>query len=87
MEGSSHNCEKFPSPYILVKVALSELEGDFLHHIYATPLAKVKIGETRLDFDMYVDHDELSGTLGGIHIYEMTNYPYTLDPRNLESFK
>ena len=86
-EASSHNCEKFPYPYIIVRVSLSELEGDFLHHLYATPIAKIKIGETTVDYDMYVDHDELSGKLGGIRLYELTNYPYTLDPRNAELFK
>lgn len=87
MEGSSHNSEKFPFPYILVRVALSEVEGDFCHHLYATPFATITIGETRVDYDMYVDRDDLKGTLGGIHLYELTNYPYTLDPRDAEGIK
>jgi hypothetical protein len=68
-------------------VALSEVEGDFLHHDYATPFMKVRIGETLIDYDMYVDHDEFSGTLGGIHLYDLTNYPYTANPKNPEEFK
>lgn len=83
---TSHNCEKFPYPYIIVRAALLEVEADFLHHIYATPLAKIKIGQTNVDYDMYVDHDDLNGTLGGIRVYDMTNYPYTIDPRKHEDF-
>ncbi|CAI2385812.1 unnamed protein product [Moneuplotes crassus] len=83
--GSSHNCEKFPFPYIIVRVALLEVEGDFLHHLYATPFAKITIGETKMDFDMYVDYDELKGSLGGIRLYDLTNYPYTLDPRDAKT--
>lgn len=30
---------------------------------------------------MYVDYDVMSGTLGNIQMFDMTNYPYTLDPR------
>lgn len=86
-EFTSHNCEKFPYPYIVVKVSLSEVEGDFLHPIYASPFIKVRVGETIIDYDMFVDHDEFSGTLGGIHVYDLINYPYTLDPRDIDSFK
>ena len=86
-EFTSHNCEKFPYPYIVVKVSLSEVEADFLHPIFASPFIKVKVGETIIDYDMFVDHDEFSGTLGGIHVYDLINYPYTVDPRDYKSFK
>lgn len=32
---------------------------------------------------MYVDYDVMTGTLGNIHMYDLTNYPCeTIDPRD-----
>jgi len=70
-----------------VKVALSEVEANFLHHLYATPFVKIKVGETTIDYDMYVDHDAFSGSLGDIHLYDLIQYPYTKDPRNFDEFE
>uniref|UniRef100_A0A7S3J524 Uncharacterized protein n=1 Tax=Euplotes harpa TaxID=151035 RepID=A0A7S3J524_9SPIT len=30
---------------------------------------------------MFVDHDEFRGTLGGIRLYDLINYPYTISPK------
>ena len=35
---------------------------------------------------MYVDYDVMEGTLGDIHMFDLTNYPcVTLDPREREA--
>ena len=87
LEHPSASCSKYPWPYILIRVALSEVEGDFLHHLYATPFLKAKIGETIINYDMFFDHDELNGSLGGIHLYDLTNYPYTMNPKEFNDSK
>jgi hypothetical protein len=48
---------------------------------------KLRVGETTVDYDMYVDHDEFSGKLGGIHLYDLIKYPYTKNPKNFQEFE
>ena len=87
LDHPSASWAKYPWAYILIKVALSEVEGDILHHLYASPFIKAKIGETIINYDMFFDHDELNGALGGIHLYDLTSYPYTMNPKEYNEFK
>lgn len=86
-EFSTHLWDKFPFPYIIINVSLTEIDCNFLHNKYGTPFVKLKVGETTFDYDMYVDHHGIAGSLGGIRLYDMSNYPYTYSPNKPELFK
>jgi hypothetical protein len=34
---------------------------------------------------MFYDHDIISGSFGNVHLYDLTNYPYTNDPTTYKS--
>lgn len=65
-----------------VKASLNMISLMMSHHTYATPFVKLQVGQIKIGYDMYVDYDVMEGTLGDIHMFDLTNYPcITLDPR------
>lgn len=36
---------------------------------------------------MFIDYDVMSGTLGDIHMFDLINYPYTIDPWDWSAFE
>lgn len=38
------------------------------------------VGETIFKYHMHYDHDFMSGDFGNARIFDLTNYPMTIDP-------
>ena len=54
------------------------------HHMYHTPLFEMNIGESKFSYAMHYDHDIIEGTFNDFLLYDLTNYPRTIDPKNAD---
>ena len=78
-------CHNFSSPYVKVKVLIGNCYFVGLHHIYLTPFLGMRVMRSYFLFDMYVDHDFIETKLGKIWFYDLTNWPFSVDPERIQS--
>ena len=55
-----------------------------LHHQYFTPVFEIEVGLSQFNYHMHYDHDVIDGTLTDCKVFDLTNYPRTLDPSTAE---
>ena len=67
---------------ILIKVLVKAEGLTFIaiHNQYYTPLFELSVGSAEFEHLMYYDHDIIIGDFSNAKIYDLTNYPLTLDP-------
>ena len=44
----------------------------------------MEYGLSKFKYYMNYDHDMIEGVFTNCHVYDLTNYPRTIDPRNAE---
>lgn len=55
-----------------------------IHHEYYTPLFDLSVGKFVYTYDMYYDHDVMTGEFSNAKMFDLTNYPFTHDPSKTE---
>ncbi len=58
-----------------------------LHQEYMTPFLGMRVMRSHFIFDLYVDHDYIETKLGKIRFFDLSNWPYSLDPSKIKSKK
>ena len=51
-----------------------------LHNVFYTPLFELCVGKSVFGYAMHFDHDVIRGDFENARVYDLTNYPNTIDP-------
>jgi hypothetical protein len=51
-----------------------------IHNQFYTPMFDLTVGSAEFQHLMHYDHDVIIGEFSNARLYDLTNYPLTLDP-------
>ena len=71
-------CIEANSIYIKVNAKIKNVRVIWLQPTLQFMFMEVRLGETNIFCNLYVDHIEIEGSLGNTQIFDLSNYPYTI---------
>ena len=73
-------CKENQDIQLFENVTLNDIKLNFLHPKYGTPFLRFSMETSQFEYISRVDHNNFHCTLGNSAIYDLTNYPATLNP-------
>ena len=50
------------------------------HHTYSTPIFEMEVGNSEFSYLMFYDHDIIEGSFNQAKVFDLTQYPKTINP-------
>jgi vacuolar protein sorting-associated protein 13A/C len=72
-------CLEANSIYIRVETKIKNVRIIWLQPSLRFMFMEARLGESRIFCDLYLDHMEIEGTLGNTQLFDLSNYPYTIN--------
>ena len=76
------NCQTVDLILVKTHVEASGLTIIAIHHEYLTPLFDMSVGKTTFCHNMHYDHDYMMANFLNARVYDLTNYPFTINPES-----
>jgi hypothetical protein len=78
------NCKEDSSTQIDVLIEIEGVTLICLHNKYSSPFIKAVVAPVVVRYQRFKDHEEVTGSLNAIQIYDMLNYPTSISPLKFE---